>query len=78
MDLNPKYNSLNIYNSVRKVSDIILFCENLVDFNEVRLHEATLNFLAHTWIFSHLSIALVDCKQHLSEVVFSALVGFAL
>ena len=26
----------------RKVSDFIFFCENLEDFNEARLHEATL------------------------------------
>ena len=32
----------------------------------------------HVWIFSHLSIESVDDKQHLSEVVFSALVGFLL
>ena len=30
------------------------------------------------WIFSRLSIASVDGKQHLSEIVFSALVGFPL
>ena len=29
--------------TVKKVSDLF-FCENLVDFNETRLHEATLNF----------------------------------
>ena len=48
------------------------FCENLVDFNETRLHEATLNLHIHMWIFSCLSIASVDGKQPLSEVVFSA------
>ena len=60
---------------VRKLSDHI-FCDNLVDFNEPRLHEATLNFYTHAWIFSHLSIASVDAKQHLSEIVLGALVGF--
>ena len=43
-------------------------CENLVDFNEVRLHEATLNLRMHAIIFSRLSIPSVDGKQHLSEV----------
>ena len=38
-----------------------------MDLNEARLHEATLNLNTHTWIFSHLSIASVDDKQHLSE-----------
>ena len=37
----------NTYYSVRKESDLILFCENLVDFNEVRLHEATFNLPTH-------------------------------
>ena len=32
----------------------------------------------HSWFFPHLSITSVDGKQHLSEVVFSALVGFSL
>ena len=27
------------------------FLENLVDFNEAHLHEATLNLHTHTWIF---------------------------
>ena len=62
--------------AVRKVPDF--FCKNLVDFNEVRLHEATLNLHTHAWILSRLPIAPVDGKQHLSEVVFSALVGFSL
>ena len=34
------------YYSVRKASDLI-FCENLVDFNEARLHEATLDLHTH-------------------------------
>ena len=42
------------------------------------VHEATLNLHMHLWIFSHMLIASVDGKQHLSEVVFSALVGFSL
>ena len=53
------------------------FCENLVDFNKTRLHEATLNVHTHAWIFFHLSISSVDGKQTLSEVVFSTLVGFS-
>ena len=37
--------------SVRKVS-CPNFCENLVDFDEARLPEVTLNFDSHAWIFS--------------------------
>ena len=54
------------------------FCKNLVDFNEACMHEVTLNLYMHAWIFSCLSIASVLAKQHLSEVVFSALVGFSM
>ena len=54
------------------------FCEILVDLNEARLHEKTLNLHTHAWISPRLLIASVDGKQHLSEVVFSALVGFSL
>ena len=45
----------------------LFFYENLVDFNEARgnLEPSYANFN-----FSRLSIALVDGKQHLSEVVF--------
>ena len=56
--------------SVKTVSNFF-FCKNLVDFNKAHLHEATLNLHTHAWIFSHLSIASVDSKQHLSEIVFS-------
>ena len=42
------------------------------------MHEVTLNPLINALIFSCLSIASVDGKQHLSDVVFSALVGFSL
>ena len=52
------------------------FCENLEDFNEAHLHEATVDIHMPTWIFSRLSIASVDDKQHLSEIVLSALVGY--
>ena len=48
----------------------------LVDFNEARLHEANLNLHMHVWFFPANSI--IDGKQHLSEVVFSALVEFSL
>ena len=44
-----------------------------MDFNEAFLHEATFNLHTHKIIFYRLSIASVDGKQHLSEVVFSAL-----
>ena len=56
----------------------LFFLEHLVDLNEARLHEATLNLHTHRWIVSRLSIASVDGKQHLSEVVFSTLIGFSL
>ena len=72
----PKYICYAYY-SVRKVPDTF-YCENLVDFNEVHLHEATFSLHTHTWIFSLLSIASVDGKQLLSEVVFNAFVGFSL
>ena len=42
------------YLSVRKVSEHF-FCENLVDFSEARLHEATLNLHTHASIFSRLT-----------------------
>ena len=45
-----------------------------MDFNEARLYEVTMNLHMHALIFFCLS-ASVDGKQHLSEVVFSALVG---
>ena len=63
--------------SLRKVSDLFIFCKNLVDFNEARLHEATLKLHSHSRIFFRLSIVSVDDKQHLSEIVFSALVGYS-
>ena len=49
-----------------------------MDFNNACLPEATKNFHTHASIFYCLSIALVDGKRHLSEVVFSSLVGFSL
>ena len=39
------------YYSVEKVSDPIFIWKNLVDYNEARLHEATLNLHKHAWIF---------------------------
>ena len=48
-----------------------------MDFDEARLHEATLNLHKHARFFPRLSIASVDGKQYLSEAVFSALVGFS-
>ena len=56
----------------------LLFCEYLVDFKEVCLHEVTLNLHTHVGIFSRLSISSVDGKQHSSEIVFNALVRFSL
>ena len=47
-----------------------------MDFNEARLHEANLH--THARICNHLSIASIDGKQRLSEVVFSALVRFSM
>ena len=55
-----------VYCSVRKVSDF--FCENLVDFNEARLYETTLNLHTHAEFFPRLSIASVDGTQHLSSL----------
>ena len=49
-----------------------------MDFNEGRLYEATLNPRTHAAIFSLLSIASVDGKEHLNEIVFSALFRFSL
>ena len=49
-----------------------------MDFNDARLHEATVNLETDELIFSRLSIALADGKQNLILVVFSALVGFVL
>ena len=45
-----------------------------MDFNEARLHEATLNPYTYAVIFYSLSIVSVDGKQHLREVVFCALI----
>ena len=56
----------------------LLFCENLMDSNEARLYEETLNLYTHAWSFSRLSIASDDGKHHMSEIVFSALVGLSL
>ena len=47
-------------------------------FQGSHLHEATLKLHTNTCTFYCLSIASVDDKQYLSEVVFSALVGFLL
>ena len=63
--------------SYKKCIRVYFLCGSLMDFNEARLHEATLNLHTHPWMFP-LSIAPVDDKQHLSEVLFSALVGFSL
>ena len=74
MDINT---SCLQYYHVREVSKLF-FCENLMNFNEAILYEASLNLHTHTWIFSRRSIASVNGKQHLSKVVFSTLVGFLL
>ena len=54
------------------------FSKNLADFNEASLHEATLKLHKYAWTIFRLSISLVDCKHHLSEIPFSSLVGFSL
>ena len=41
-------------------------------------HAASLNLHTYVLIFSRLSIASVEGKQHLSDILFSALVGFPL
>ena len=61
--------------SVRKLSDLVFFCKNLANFNEVLLHEAT---LAPHNACVNLFLPSVDGKQNLSEVVFSAFVRFSL
>ena len=74
--ITPSFNcSLTVYYHVRKVSD--LFCENLVNFKDTCFHDATLNLHTHTWIFTSISTESVDGKHHLSEVVFTDLVGFS-
>ena len=47
-----------------------------MDFSEAGLHEVTTKLSYACVNFSTLSIASVDGKQHLSEIVFCALVGF--
>ena len=37
---------------LEKYPTLLFFYENLVDFNEAHLHEATLNLHRHAWIFS--------------------------
>ena len=37
----------NAMEFARKVSEFILFCKDLMDINEARLHEATLNLHTH-------------------------------
>ena len=64
---------MSIHGLIGKYSTFFLslFCENLVDLNEARLHEATLNLHMHERIISCPSIASVDGKQHLSQVVYN-------
>ena len=62
---------------LQKYPTLYIFLKNLVNLNEVCLHEVILNLYMHAWIFSCLSIASVDGKQHLSVVVLSAPVGFS-
>ena len=47
-------------------------------YSPSRQWKATLNLHTHAWIFSCLSIVSVDGKQHLHEIVFSALLRFSL
>ena len=61
---------------LEKYLSFFLFYENLVDINEAF-------FMRRPWtlmreFFPHLSIASVDGKRHLSEIVFNALIGFSL
>ena len=69
---------MNIKSTIMLEKYHTFFCENMVGFSEARLHEATLNPHTHSWIFPRLSIASFDDKQHLSDVVFSAYIGFPL
>ena len=80
-DLNPRTLDLEtteagIYNSVRSVSDFFLwkpcgFQLSALAWGDLEPSYACVNFFC-------LSIASVDGKQNLSEVVFSALVVFSL
>ena len=73
---NSVYSYMICLNSIQPY---FFVCKNLLDISEAHLHEVTLNLHTHVWIFSCMSIVTVDGKQHhLSEVVFSALVGFSL
>ena len=72
------YIYIYIYTNMLEKYSNFFFCENLVDLNEARLHEAILNPHINACIFSRLLIASVDDKQHLSKVVFSAVVAFSL
>ena len=63
-----------LYHSVRKVSDIyFFFCEILVDYNEVRLHEGILNLHIQAWIiifFKCISLLYIfDIIQY--QIVFA-------
>ena len=66
-----------MYHCVRKVYDII-FLKNLVAFNGVLARGGLEPSYACMNFFSCLSLASVNGKQHLTEVGFSALVGFSL
>ena len=70
-------NLLNLLNLILQASGTDLFCDNLVDFNEGCLHEATLNLHTNAWILSPLLMPSVDGNQHLSEVMFGSYFGFS-
>ena len=67
-----------VYYSVRKVSDLIFFLSKPGGFQSNTLARGNLEPSYVCLNFSGLSIIPVDGKQHLSEVVFSALVRFSL
>ena len=66
-----------IYNSVKKVSDLF-FLRKPGGFQWIALAWGNLEPSYACVNFSHLSMASVDGKQHLSEVVFSTLIEFSL
>jgi hypothetical protein len=66
------------YYPVREVSDLIFFLRKPGGFQCSALALGNLELSYKCVKFSRLSIAPVDGKQNLSEVVFSALVGFSL
>jgi len=54
----------------------LFFCENLVDFNEARFHEMTLNTHMQAWIFPPSVYSISWWQAAIERIVFSVLVDF--